>query len=80
MEQTIAFMNRLILLTTAGDYGECQKPEWWDEAEIVIQIDDRGGRVLKGEHLKLFHQVTDEELASSHPSANMAGSQQGDER
>lgn len=38
-----------VLVTTASCRQECQSWAFWDEADIIIQADDRGAKILKGE-------------------------------
>lgn len=49
MEQRMMILKKLVLFTTGADYHECQQQTWWDESDIVISLDERGARILKGE-------------------------------
>jgi len=50
MEMRVKFGDLLISLTTGADRYECQQWEWWDEADVIISVDDTGyARVLKGD-------------------------------
>jgi len=48
MEQLFEFAGRTVLLTTAGDRRECQRPDWWDQAQVIVRIDFRSVLVLRG--------------------------------
>lgn len=50
METWLMHAGKFILLTMADCYVESRAAERdWDRADVIIRVDDRGAKILRGE-------------------------------